>query len=262
MEASSPGAAAYDAWADYYDLMDRDLAPYVQFYRGLLSDRTHGVLELGCGTGTIALAIAQRWRQQDEGSLSRRIVGIDGSIRMLEIARSRDPSIEWLFGDIRTPPVRGPFDLIFCCFNTLQLLLEEDDLAKTFAAVHQLLAPEGRFAFDIYQPNIPYLSIAQNNRLAKSVVDDRGRHLEVREDTFYDPATRLLNISWRLLDQAKPDEPPLARTRYNLRQYFPAEIERLLSAAGLIAHERYGEFDRSAPTEHSRKQILICGRND
>jgi SAM-dependent methyltransferase len=261
MEASSPSAAAYDAWADYYDLMDRDLAPFVEFYRSLLTDRTQAALELGCGTGTIAVAIAQQWRQQGGGAASRKIIGIDGSSRMLEIARTRDPSIEWVFGDIRTPPVRGPFDFIFCCFNTLQLLLEDGDLAKTFAAVHRLLAPEGRFAFDIYQPNIPYLSIVQNNRLAKSVTDQLGRNLEVREDTVYDPDTRLLNVSWRLLDQAKPDE-TLASTRYNLRQYFPVEVERQLSGAGLVVHERYGDFDRSPLTEHSRKQILICGRGD
>jgi SAM-dependent methyltransferase len=260
MGQSSTEATAYDSWADYYDLGDCDRAPFIAFYRNLLGDRTRSIVELGCGTGTIVSALAERLKRRDGNLHGIRIVGIDGSEGMLKIARSRDADLEWVFGDIRTPPVQGRFDLAFCCFNTLQHLLRDEDLLQALVSARELLVDDGIFAFDIYQPNIAYLSIEQKNRLARSITDGQGRHLEIRENTVYDADAHILSLQWRMVDRDKPDQPPLARTGYRLRQYFAAEILRMLAGAGLVVHERYGDFDRSPFDEHSKKQILVCGR--
>ncbi|MGH2950787.1 MAG: hypothetical protein ACRDKX_01935 [Solirubrobacterales bacterium] len=48
------------------------------------------------------------------------------------MASGREPpdlECAWVRGDMRSPPVVGPFDLIICCFNTLQFLLDDDDLS-------------------------------------------------------------------------------------------------------------------------------------
>jgi SAM-dependent methyltransferase len=261
MEQSSPEATAWDTWADYYDLADGDRAPHVEFYSSLLGDRTRSILELGCGTGTMVSALAQQMAQRNGNAASLRIVGVDGSAGMLRVARSRDAGVEWVFGDIRSPPVQGSFDLAFCCYNTLQHLLDDEDLVQAFRSVRGLIQPDGVFAFDIYQPNVAYLSAPQTNRMARSIIDRTGRYLEIREDHVYDPDTQLATFCWRLVERDKPGEPPLARTRYRFRQYFPADLDRLLSSAGLFVHERYGDFDRSPFSKDSKKQILICGQS-
>jgi SAM-dependent methyltransferase len=260
MEQTSPEATAWNTWAEYYDLADGDRAPHVAFYSGLLNDRIRSVLELGCGTGTMASALAQRMVRRNDNAQAIRVVGVDASEGMLRVARSREAAVEWIFGDMRSPPVEGPFDLVFCCYNTLQHLLVDADLAQAFRAVHDLLNTDGIFAFDIYQPNVAYLSIPRTNAMARSITGRNGRYLEIREDHVYDPDTKLVTLNWRLVDRDHADKPPLAHTSYHLRQHFPADVDRLLAGAGLVVRERYGDFDRSRFEKTSKRQVLVCGR--
>jgi hypothetical protein len=91
------------------------------------------------------------------------------------------------------------------------------------------------------------------------VLDEQGRSFEVREDFFYDPGSRILTVDRRLLTTARPAA-ALTTLHYKLKQYFPADIDRLLKSAGVEVTERYGDFDRSAATPTSKKQIVVCRR--
>jgi SAM-dependent methyltransferase len=245
---------AYDAWADYYDVAEGDRSDILAFYRSLPDARTSSVLELGCGTGAITEAVAAAARQHVAGA---RIAGVDASTRMLAIARKRDPTIEWLAGDLRAPPVDGRFDLVLCPFNTLRLLRRDDDLRRAFTSVRALLAEGGRFAFDVFRPNLEHLRVPKRDRLVRTVKEARGRALELREDAEYDAEARLLSLRWRIVESGR-DGDPVAATAYQLRQYFPEDLERLLHQAGLRIVERFGDFQRRPWTLESRKQILIC----
>ena len=245
--------AAYDDWAPWYDVTDADRTPFVDFYGELVRPSTRSLLELGCGTGSISVTLAQR---MPDGA---RVVGVDESAGMLAVAARRAPAYQWVQGDLRRPPVEGPFDLVLCCFNTLQLLSTDDDLLLALQSARALLADDGRFAFDVYLPNFAYLQVPQRDRLARAVRDADGRRLEIREDTTYDEDTRLLSIDWRLV---APDDGPesIARASYALRQY-PADVLRgAVAAAGLDVVEAFGDLDRSILTPASRKQVLVCRR--
>jgi len=251
--------AVYDRWAHYYDIAEGDRSAFVELYGRLITDRVRSLLELGCGTGVITTALAQRMAQYGNNDGATRVTGLDESAEMLRIARARDERIEWVLGDFRSPLVSGPYDLVICCNNSLQLLLNEEGLAATFTAARQLLAPSGIFAFDIYQPNLAYLSAGQNDRLVFSVADDRGRPLEVREDFSYDADAGILTVDRRLRETGETGV-LLTTINYKLRQYFASDIDRLLEDAGLGIVERYGDFDRSPFTSRSKKQILVCER--
>jgi SAM-dependent methyltransferase len=253
--------AIYDEWAAHYDVAEGDRSVFIDLYCGLLGPRIRSLLELGCGTGRITAALAQCMAQYTDGTADLRVTGLDESIEMLRVARARAPRIEWVLGDLRSPPLTGLYDFVVCCNNTLQLLLSEQDLVATFRAVRQLLAPEGVFAFDIYQPNLAYLSRAQTDRLVACVIDAQGRPLEVRENFVYDANSRILTVDRRLLPKANRAV-SLTTIHYKLRQYFPADIDRLLRSAGLAVTERYGDFDRSAATQASKKQIVVCRGSD
>lgn len=253
----APEAEAYDAWAPYYDVADADRAPFVAFYASLVDGRCRSLVELGCGTGTLLAALAERI-VADDPSACPRVVGVDASRGMLAVAAARYPAIEWRYGDIRRPPLDGRFDLVFSGFNTLQHLLTDDDLLAAFAAARAHVADGGRFAFDIYQPNLAYLSRPAHDRLARSLVDADGRALEIREDAAYDADAAILTLDWRLVPRDAPGAPPLATTRYRLRQHFPADVQRLLAASGWRIAERHGDFDRSTFGPASRKQVVVC----
>ena len=245
--------AAYDAWARYYDLTEADRRPHLDFYGSLLRPGDRSVLELACGTGLVAAELGERIAAAGHAP---RIVGVDISAAMVELARERAPSHRWLQGDMRAPPVEGRFDLVFCCYHSLQFMLEDEDLAQVFRAARARVEPDGRFAFDLYQPNLPYLRIARRDTLARSVLDG-GRELQIREDARFDEATRVLDLEWRLVAADAPGE-VLAQTHFRIRQYFAEDIERLLGQTGWRILERYGDLDRSPFDARSKKQVLVC----
>jgi SAM-dependent methyltransferase len=247
----------YQDWAPYWDLLDVDRGPMLAFYRGLLTPDRRSLIDLACGTGTITAPLAQDLRRI---APECRVVGVDRSPEMLRYARARDAGVEWILGEIAAPPVEGRFDLAICCFNTLQETLVDDRLAAAFRAVGQLLGPGGVFAFDVYQPNLEWLAAPLVDYCTRRAVDAEGRQLEVRENTSYDHDARVLTFDWRLIERQRPTGAPLARMRYRMRQYFPAEIERLVAAGGLVIRERYGDFDRSRFTPRSKKQVVVCGK--
>jgi SAM-dependent methyltransferase len=185
-----------------------------------------------------------------------RIVGVDQSDAMLRVARGRDRSIEWIAGDIRKPAVDGRFDLIICCFNTIQLLLEDRDLLQVFAAACALLNVEGRFAFDLYQPNPDYLRAPPNDRVTRTVRDAEGRSLGVHERARYDAETKVLTVRWRLVESSTSTE--TAAAEFQMRQYEATEIERLVRSAGLVVVESYGDYDRTPLAKTSSKQLFVC----
>jgi ubiquinone/menaquinone biosynthesis C-methylase UbiE len=250
--------ATFDDFAEYYDLVVGDRATMAAFYRSLVSDRTHSTLELACGTGTITLAVAQRLVECGGKWEQCRVVGVDESAEMLRIARAKDARPEWVPGDMRAPPVEGIFDLVICCYNTVQSLLTDDDLAKFFCSVRSIVDPNGVFAFDIMQPDLQYLSKPPRDYPARAVTDGTGRRLEDRRDHFYDPRSRILAIEHRLIEVGREPAGPLARMRLEYRQYFTAEIDRALAAAGFAVRQRCGDFDRSALSAASKKQIFVC----
>lgn len=251
MTLGHPARSPYAAWAEYYDVTDTDHSACRTFYRSLVTAATGSLLDLGCGTGTNTLAIADALVQP------LRVVGVDASAEMLAHARRRAPHLEWVNADMRNLPVQGEFDLVVCCFNTLQLL-DASELRDVFVRVRALLSSTGLFAFDVYQPNLRYLSSAGSDRLAKVVATPDGRRLETREDGSYDAARNVLELRWRLVDAADRGGAPIATMTLQVHQHFPAIIQGAINAAGLRVRETFGDFDRSALDPRSRKQIYVC----
>src|SRR5213592_4322659 len=135
--------------AALYDLAVSPLegGPDVEWFSAL-ARRTGGpILELGCGTGRIAVPIAQE---------SHHVVGLDRSQAMLERAerRARRANVEvrWVEGDMRAFSFDESFALIFIAANTF-LMLKPDDRWTCLARVREHLAPRGRFAIDVFQPD-------------------------------------------------------------------------------------------------------------
>jgi SAM-dependent methyltransferase len=250
--------AVYDDWAKYFDLVAGDRTPMAAFYQRLVSYRTRSILELACGTGTITLALAQRLVECGGTWEQSRVVGVDESTEMLRIARAKDAHPEWILGDLRSPPVRGAFDLVLCCYNTVQSLLTDNDLVEFFRSVRAIVKPDGVFAFDIVQPDLQYLIKPHRNHPACTVIDESGRRLEDRRDHCYNPKSRVLAIDHRLIETGGEAAGPLGRVSLEYRQYFTTEIDRALAAAGFGVRQRYGDFDRSHLSAASKKQIFVC----
>ena len=106
--------------------------------------RPQVVLDVACGEGTFAVAMAKKGLQ---------VTGVDQSPQMLQLARQRaereNMKVEFLLQDMRSLSFEGRFDLVTCWFDSLNYLLELEDLQKTFAGVHRALKKAGLFIFDM-----------------------------------------------------------------------------------------------------------------
>jgi malonyl-CoA O-methyltransferase len=112
---------------------------------GWISFTPEAVLDLGCGTGHGAAALAARWPKA-------RIVALDASPAMLREAAKRDDAarIEWLHGEAEALPLpEAGFDLVF---SNLMLPWCED-LDTVFAEVARVLKPRGLFTFTTFGPD-------------------------------------------------------------------------------------------------------------
>lgn len=245
-----------DAWSAIYDAMDVDRRLHLSFYIGLVTPQTRSLLDLGCGTGTITLQIAAAMAP------GGRVTGVDLSPKMIEIAQGLAPQHEWVVGDICAPGVDGPFDLIVICFHTLQMLVEDAQLHQAFTAISALLSPQGRFAFDIYQPNEAWLAaVDPAPYVARKFTDAEGRAFDVVESNArYDAATKILSGEWRLQDHATGRILPLEPIVQRVRQFYPADIDRALAQSGMVAEARFGELDRRPLEPGSKRQVYICKR--
>ena len=155
---SSVNEQPYDDWADIYDrvyaYLDYDLPFYVQ-----QATASGGpVLEMGCGTGRVSLAIAEAGIQT---------VGVDISPRMVEEAdrKAMDAGLStkatFQAGDMLDTRAAGPFSLVLFPFRSFQSMLTVEDQKQALANASSHLAQGGMLALDVFAPDIEQLGSCQ-----------------------------------------------------------------------------------------------------
>ncbi|WP_371783656.1 class I SAM-dependent methyltransferase [Streptosporangium subroseum] len=135
---------AHPRLAPIYDAFDGDrddLTAYLHIADELGADR---VLDVGCGTGCLALLLAES---------GRTVVGVDPAEASLEIAKSKDrpARITWVHGDATTVPELGA-DLAVMTGNVAQVFLTDEDWTRTLQGIHAALRPRGHFVFETRRP--------------------------------------------------------------------------------------------------------------
>jgi SAM-dependent methyltransferase len=135
---------AHPRLARIYDAFDGDrddLAAYLNIADELGADR---VLDVGCGTGCLAILLA--------GS-GRAVVGVDPSGASLDVARSKEQpdKITWVHGDVTAVPAFDA-DLAVMTGNVAQVFLTDDDWARVLRGVHDVLRPGGHLVFETRRP--------------------------------------------------------------------------------------------------------------
>ena len=158
---------AYTDFANVYDTF-MDETPYeewCEFLVGILEEYKMPkglVLDLGCGTGTLTEMLSQRGYD---------MIGVDNAEQMLAIAMEKRESsgenILYLLQDMREFELYGTVGAVISVCDSLNYLLEEEDLVQTFRLVNNYLDPKGIFIFDFntvykYREVIGDTTIAEN----------------------------------------------------------------------------------------------------
>ncbi len=140
-------SAPYELLAEVYDGGWFEYSEYVAGLVGEIEEERGApfrrVCDAACGTGLLLMFLG------DDESTERRLAGFDVSAAMLDRARERLPGAGLAPGDLREGiPFHGPFDLITCVYDSLNYLLDAEDVLRFFTAARGRLFSNGLFLVD------------------------------------------------------------------------------------------------------------------
>jgi SAM-dependent methyltransferase len=215
--------SSYDAIAELYDPWSRTVTEDVDFYVAEARKGRSTVVELGIGTGRIAIPVALAGVP---------VIGVDSSAGMLDVCRRRAQAagvehlLDLRLGDLRSPPVSERVRLVISPFRALLHLETDAERRQALAAVHRLLEPGGRFVFDVFAPS------------AEDVEETHDRWLE-REPGIWERAR------WDLENRVLTLDVRSRESKASMRlAWLPADGWRaLLEEAGFAIVACYGWFD-------------------
>jgi SAM-dependent methyltransferase len=228
-------AERYDESAS--DMFDAEVVdPVVDFLADLAFDRT--ALELGIGTGRIALPLARR---------GIRVNGIELSEAMVSRLRVK-PGAEQIgvtIGDFATTTVEGRFSVAYLVFNTIMNLTTQDEQVACFQNVAAHLTPDGCFVIEVAVPDLQRLPPGETVR-AFTVSNTRLGFDE------YDIASQGL-ISHHYWDV----DGKLEGTSLPFRYVWPAELDLMARLAGMSLRERWSGWKREPFSSDSRTHVSV-----
>ena len=231
------GADLYDDW--YQDVLDP--GPCVDLLAELAGSGP--VLELGIGTGRVALPLAERGVE---------VHGIDASPAMLERLRAK-PGAERVathLGDMGEVAVNGEFSLVFVLVNTIFMLGSQDEQVGCFQAVSRRLPPGGRFVVEAQVPDVGLYSERQQVRTQR--VDTDSVVLAARR---FDPVTQRM-----VAQQVQLSEAGTRLVPGLLRWAWPAELDLMARLAGLRRTQRWSGWKREPFTATSTMHVSVYER--
>lgn len=263
--------ALYDSFiADYYDetpLVSGRMRD-VSFYRDAVHEHGDPVLELGCGTGRIALALAQA---------GHRVTGLDISERMLErcnLKRERLPRetrerVHLVQGDMTRFDLGERFRVVIIPFRPLQHLLEIQQQISCLESVRRHLWIEGRRAgerrgkliLDVFQTDAERMHnpvFQQESKVTEYVTAD-GRHVRVMERVAaFHRALQRNDVEMIFYVRDAQGKEERLVFEWTLRYFFRYEMEHLLARCGFKVLAVFGDFDRSPIENDSPEMIFVA----
>ncbi len=223
-EPSASIRSAYDAIASLYDHWSRSVTEDVPFYVSEARKAGGPIVELGVGTGRIAIPVA---------SAGVRVIGVDASAAMLEVCRARaakagvEHLLDLRLGDLREPPVTERVRLVTCPFRSFLHLAGHADRLRALRAARAVLVPGGKLIFDVFAPS------------AEDIAETDARWLErepgIWERADWDERARTLTLSVR---------GEAGEATMTLGWLSPRAWHALLEEAGFEVEACYGWFDR------------------
>jgi SAM-dependent methyltransferase len=210
--------------------------PAVELLAGLAG--AGRALELGIGTGRIALPLARRGVPVHGIDLSRAMVA-----RMR--AKPGGDAIPVVIGDFATARAPGPFTLAYLVFNTIMNLTSQQAQADCFANVARHLEPGGCFVIEVGVPELRRLPPGQ------TVVPFRAGSDGWAYDV-YDTATQEMSSNYVEITGGRGE-----LTSIPFRYVWPSELDLMAQLAGLRRRDRWADWNRAPFTSDSEKHISV-----
>lgn len=188
----------YDRFAWFYNRYwgPEFSSPAMAIYKVLLFPHIPAgcrILDLCCGTGQISAGLSE---------LGYRVTGLDGSAAMLRFARENAPGANFVHGDARTFCQTQAFECVISAFDSLNHVMELEELTAVFSNVYKSMTDDGVFMFDL---NIEDVSELAGSTL-EMIEDDhvcivRGSYNQLAKLKRYDVTMfQLEDCGWQRSD--------------------------------------------------------------
>jgi SAM-dependent methyltransferase len=256
------GSLHIESYDSIYEPLPEALAGDIAFYADLARRGGGRVLEIGCGTGRVTLALA---------AAGFDMVGIDLSEEMLAQARAKRAAlpaaaasrIDLVRADMRDFALGQNFATIILPFRTFHLLLSEADQRRCLAAIARHLGPGGHVAIHLFEASDDIVAHAGEPVLGRERGVNRltGRRIEAYSgDCTVDAARQIRREIWhyREFDQSGT---ALREQRLELavRWIRRPEMRALLEQAGFAVEAEYGDF-HFRPPRAGGEQIWVAAK--
>lgn len=234
--------------AKRYDSFEGAIATgsFLDFYVRQIEKYGEPVLELACGSGRLTIPLAEK---------GFNIKGLDISDEMLNLAKekanSRNVELDLVKGDMTDFDLGKKFNLIFIPAQSLTHLYEISAIEKCFACVEKHLADDGRFLIELFNPSLEILLETPD----KIYPQRNSANISVGSKSFYDAAAQIKHIEF--IFEAEGDNPDTILT-FEMRQFFPQEIDALLKYNNFRIEQKYGDYLENEFNSDSQKQLIIC----
>jgi len=235
-----------------YDLIHEKPADSreVGFYERQIALYGSPVLELACGSGNYLVTLSKT---------DVEISGIDISGEMLQAAERRadrqHTEMNLINADMRSFELDQKFALVFVAGNSLQHLNQRPDVEACFASVQKHLKADGKFIVEVFNPSLKLLNRDPNERFFVGEYTTENGVVVLTETVRYDNAAQINHITWHYKNQFKKEEQTVS---FTMRQFFPQELDGLFEYNGFRIEAKYGDFDESAFSGDSPKQIVVA----
>jgi SAM-dependent methyltransferase len=217
-------SSPYDAIARLYDPWSASVVEDISFYVDEALAAGGELVELGVGTGRVAIPTALA---------GAHVMGVDSSAEMLAVCaeHAREAGVEerldLRLGDLRRPPVDEAVPLVTCPFRSFLHLRDDAERLEALRAARDLLCPQGRLVFDVFTPSREDIEGTHGRWI------EREPHLDERADWDLDAQRLTLSVRG-----------PQGFSTMALWWVEPERWHSLLAEAGLEVVACYGWFDR------------------
>lgn len=239
------GASTYgERIADLYDewpSVPKNTEAVVAFLAAIAENGP--ILELGIGTGRIALPLAQR---------GFKVHGIDASPAMVTKLRAKPGGdrIPVVIRNFAEMAIEGRFSLIFVVYNTFFGLLSQDDQVRCFAGVSEHLTDNGVFVVEAFVPDV-----TRYNRGQRVEAFEVGPDVVYLETSIHDPIRQRVRSQQIVISERGTMLYPV-----EVRYAWPSELDLMARLAGLRLRERWGGWGREPFTAASTTHLSIYER--
>lgn len=212
-----------------------------------LRQERNTVLDLGCGTGTLTELLARRGYD---------MIGVDLSEEMLRIAvDKREKSgldILYLCQDMRELELYGTVGAAVSVCDSVNYLLEEDDVVQTFRLVNNYLYPEGLFIFD-FNTIYKYAEVIGDTTIA----EDREECSFIWENTYYEEK-RINEYDLSIFVREEGDRYRKFQETHLQRGYSLKEMRGMVEAAGLLFVDAIDADTHGEPGQESERIYIVA----